>query len=100
MDYNSEQQKDYEINSNPELQRNELNPSVSREVCVHEKVYKTLVTLGDFICYVWFHDNNYDDSRTAEGSKRIHIVPSESRKLTVQHTVLVDEVGPIDRRSG
>ncbi len=79
MDYNSEQQKDYEINSNPELQRNELNPSVSREVCVHKKVYKTLVTLGDFICYVWFHDNNYDDSRTAEGSKRIHIVPSESR---------------------
>ena len=31
---------------------------------------------------------------------RILVVPSESRKLTVQHTVLVDEVGPIDRRSG
>ena len=31
---------------------------------------------------------------------RILVVPSESRKLTVQHTVLVDEVGPIDRRTG
>ena len=79
MDFNSDYQTDYEINSNPELQRTEVNPSVAREVCAHEKVYKTLVTLGDFICYVWFHDNDYDDSRTTEGSKRIHIVPSESR---------------------
>tara|TARA_R100000995_G_scaffold40829_1_gene18997 strand:- start:311 stop:1333 length:1023 start_codon:yes stop_codon:yes gene_type:complete len=31
---------------------------------------------------------------------RLLVVPSESRKLTVQHTVLVDEVGPIDRRTG
>ena len=79
MDFNSDYQTDYEINSNPELQRTEVNPSVAREICAHEKVYKTLVTLGDFICYVWFHDNDYDDSRTTEGSKRIHIVPSESR---------------------
>ena len=79
MDINSDYQTDYEINSNPELQRTEVNPSVAREICAHEKVYKTLVTLGDFICYVWFHDNDYDDSRTTEGSKRIHIVPSESR---------------------
>ena len=79
MDFNSDYQTDYEINSNPELQRTEVNPSVAREVCAHEKVYKTLVTLGACICYVWFHDNDYDDSRTTEGSKRIHIVPSESR---------------------
>ena len=80
MDFSLDQERiDYEINSNPELQRTETNPSVAREVCVHDKVYKTLVTLGDFICYVWFHDDNYDDSRTTEGSKRIHIVPSESR---------------------
>tara|TARA_A200000159_G_scaffold152964_1_gene164431 strand:+ start:5285 stop:6889 length:1605 start_codon:yes stop_codon:yes gene_type:complete len=80
MDFSLDQERiDYEINSNPELQKTEVNPSVAREVCVHDKVYKTLVTLGDFICYVWFHDDDYDDSRTTEGSKRIHIVPSESR---------------------
>ena len=79
MDFNSDYNTDYEINSNPELQRNEINPTLVREICVHVKVYKTLVTLGDFICYVWFHDNDYDDSRTTEGSKRIHIVPSESK---------------------
>ena len=66
MDFNSDYNTDYEINSNPELQRNEINPTLVREICVHVKVYKTLVTLGDFICYVWFHDNDYDDSRTTE----------------------------------
>ena len=80
MDYTPEQidQQNYEIDSNPELQRSEFAP-VAKEAMFHEKVYKTLVTLGDFKCYVWFYDNDYDDTRTAKGSKRIHIVPSEER---------------------
>ena len=71
-------QQEYEIDSNPELQRSEFAP-VAKEEMFHEKVYKTLVTLGDFMCYVWFYDHDYDDKRTAKGSKRIHIVPSEER---------------------
>ena len=80
MDYSSEQiaQQEYEIDSNPELQRSEFAP-VAKEEMFHEKVYKTLVTLGDFMCYVWFYDHDYDDKRTVKGSKRIHIVPSEER---------------------
>ena len=80
MDYTPEQidQQNYEIDSNPELQRSEFAP-VAKEAMFHEKVYKTLVTLGDFKCYVWFYDNDYDDTRTAKGSKRIHIIPSEER---------------------
>ena len=80
MDYSSEQiaQQEYEIDSNPELQRSEFAPT-AREEMFHEKVYKTLVTLGDFKCYVWFYDYDYNDSRTTQGTKRIHIVPSEER---------------------
>ena len=80
MDFSSEQidQQNYEINSNPELQRSEFAPIAKREY-FHEKVYKTLVTLGDFKCYVWFYDEDYDDTRTVNGTKRIHIVPSEER---------------------
>ena len=80
MDYTPEQidQQNYEIDSNPELQRSEFAP-VAKEEMFHEKVYKTLVTLGDFKCYVWFYDYDYDESRTSQGTKRIHIVPSEAR---------------------
>ena len=69
MDYTPEQidQQNYEIDSNPELQRSEFAP-VAKEEMFHEKVYKTLVTLGDFKCYVWFYDYDYDESRTSSNS--------------------------------
>lgn len=73
-----QEQKEYEIASNPELQRNELNPSVAKVMYSHEKVYKTLATVGDFICHIWYYDDNYDPQRSTEGSKRIHIVPTDN----------------------
>ena len=69
MDYSSElSQQEYEINSNPELQRLSLHLPLKEEM-FHEKVYKTLVTLGDFMCYVWFHDNDYDDQGRLRGQR-------------------------------
>ena len=52
---NSSQQyhTEAEIDANPELQRTEGNPTVAREMMWHTKVYKSLATLGDFLCYVW-----------------------------------------------
>ena len=75
MDIN---QQDYEIEQNPELQHTEGNPTVGRAMCKHDVVYKTLATVGDFECRVHFYDDDYDDSRTVDGIKRIHIVPTES----------------------
>ena len=74
-----QEQQEYEINSNPELQRTEGNPTVAKEMMWHTKVYKTLATAGDFLCYVWYYDHDYDPLRTSTGSKRIHIVPSEEK---------------------
>jgi len=68
-----------EIDANPELQRTEGNPTVAKEMMWHTKVYKSLATLGDFLCYVWYYDHDYDPLRVTTGSKRIHIVPSEER---------------------
>ena len=77
--HSSEQEKiDYEIASNPELQVSELAPK-NQDACWHEKIYKTLATIGDFKCYVWYYDHNYDPLRTTEGTRRIHIVGSEKR---------------------
>ena len=73
-----QEQREYEIDSNPELQRNELNPSVAKVMYSHEKVYKTLATVGDFVCHIWYYDDNYDPQRSTEGSKRIHIVPTDN----------------------
>ena len=47
--------------------------------CWHEKIYKTLATVGDFKCYVWYYDDDYDELRTTEGTKRIHIIGTEQR---------------------
>ena len=71
-------QQEYEIEQNPELQHTEGNPTVGQMMCKHDVVYKTLATVGDFLCRVHFYDNDYDDSRTVDGIKRIHIVPTES----------------------
>ena len=107
-----QEQREYEIDSNPELQRNELNPSVANTICFHEKVYKTLATVGDFICNVWYYNDNYDPLRSTEGSKRIHIVPTDeliTDSVDVNHWFCVanDEwsqgvvlVNPIIRRNG
>ena len=70
--------RDYEILNNPELQRHENNPSEVQDICRHDKVYKTLATVGDFTCRIWYYDSNYDALNSTEGTKRIHIVPSES----------------------
>lgn len=71
-------QRDYEILSNPELQRTESNPSEVREICRHDMVYKTLATVGDFTCRIWYYNDDYDSLSSTEGTKRIHIVPTES----------------------
>ena len=77
--YSSTQERaDYDIASNPELQISELAPK-AKHACWHEKIYKTLATVGDFKCYVWYFDNDYDELRTTEGTKRIHIVGTEQR---------------------
>ena len=77
--HSSEQENiDYEITSNPELQKSELAPE-NKNACWHEKIYKTLATVGDFKCYVWYYDKNYDPLQVNEGTKRIHIVGSEQR---------------------
>ena len=75
MDIN---QIDYEIENNPELQHTEGNPTVGNVMCKHDVVYKTLASVGDFECRVHYYDNDYDESRTTDGTKRIHIVPTES----------------------
>ena len=81
--YSADQERiEYEIENNPELQRNELNPSVARVMCEHTKVYKTLATVGDFHCKIWYYDDDYDPSRTTQGGKRIHIVPSSDDFIT------------------
>ena len=48
MDYSSEQiaQQEYEIDSNPELQRSEFAP-VAKEEMFHEKVYNCLLYTSD-----------------------------------------------------
>ena len=74
-----QEQQEYEIDSNPELQRTEGNPTVAKEMMWHTKIYKTLATVGDFLCYIWYYDHDYDPLRTSTGSKRIHIVPSEEK---------------------
>ena len=74
-----QEQREYEIDSNPELQRTEGNPTVAKEMMWHTKIYKTLATAGDFLCYIWYYDHDYDPLRTSTGSKRIHIVPSEEK---------------------
>ena len=74
-----QEQREYEIDSNPELQRTEGNPTVAKEMMWHTKIYKTLATVGDFLCYIWYYDHDYDPLRTSTGSKRIHIVPSEEK---------------------
>tara|TARA_B100001996_G_scaffold110328_1_gene83470 strand:+ start:1909 stop:3531 length:1623 start_codon:yes stop_codon:yes gene_type:complete len=71
--------REFEIDSNPELQRTEGNPTSANEMMWHPKVYKTLATVGDFVCFVWYYDHDYDPLRTSTGSKRINIVPSEER---------------------
>ena len=77
--YSPEQEAiDYEIASNPELQKSEF-AAEPKFACWHEKVYKTLATVGDFMCYVWYYDDNYNPLETTEGTKRIHIVGSEQR---------------------
>ena len=77
--YSSEQEKiSYEIASNPELQKSELAPK-AKKVCWHEQIYKTLATVGDFSCFVLYFDENYDPTRTSQGTRRIHIVGSETR---------------------
>ena len=73
-----QEQEEYNIASNPELQVSELAPK-AKDACWHEKIYKTLATVGDFKCYVWYFDNDYDELRTTEGTKRIHIVGTEQR---------------------
>ena len=73
---------DYEIDSNPELQRTETNPTVNNIVCKHDVVYKTLATVGDFECRIWYYNDNYDTSKTTQGTKRIHIVPTETSFIT------------------
>jgi len=42
-----QEQQEYEIDSNPELQRTEGNPTVAKEMMWHTKIYKTLATVGD-----------------------------------------------------
>ena len=73
---------DYEIETNPELQRTEINPTVKNVMCKHDVIYKTLATVGDFYCRIWYYNDNYDPSRTTEGTKRIHIVPTEESFIT------------------
>ena len=51
-------------------------------MCGHTKVYKTLATVGDFHCKIWYYDDDYDPSRTTQGGKRIHIVPSSDDFIT------------------
>ncbi len=113
---NSSQQyhTEAEIDANPELQRTEGNPTVARIVMWHPKVYKSLATLGDFMCFVWYYDNDYDPLRSSPGSKRIHIVPSEEHRIEdedkineyfhVSHDKWSPEgviyVNPIIRRNG
>ncbi len=74
-----QKEREFEIDSNPELQRTEGNPTSANEMMWHPKVYKTLATVGDFVCFVWYYDHDYDPLRTSTGSKRINIVPSEER---------------------
>jgi len=107
-----QEQREYEIDSNPELQRNELNPSVARIMYSHEKVYKTLATVGDFVCMIWYYDDDYNPLRSTEGSKRIHIVPTneiltDSVEINNWFVVANDKwpqgvvfVNPIIRRNG
>ena len=73
-----QEQEEYNIASNPELQVSELAPT-AKVACWHEKIYKTLATVGDFKCYVWYYDDDYDELRTTEGTKRIHIIGTEQR---------------------
>ena len=73
---------DYEIETNPELQRTEINPTVRNVMCKRDVIYKTLATVGDFYCRIWYYNDNYDPSRTTEGTKRIHIVPTEESFIT------------------
>ena len=54
---------DYEIETNPELQRTEINPTVANIMCNHDVVYKTLATVGDFECRIWYYNDNYDPLR-------------------------------------
>ena len=70
--------RDYEILNNPELQRHENNPSEVQDICRHDMVYKSLATVGDFTCRIWYYNSDYDALNSTEGTKRIHIVPSES----------------------
>ena len=51
---------DYEIETNPELQRTEINPTVKNVMCKHDVIYKTLATVGDFYCRIWYYNDNYD----------------------------------------
>ena len=73
-----QEQEEYNIASNPELQVSEMAPE-AKVACWHEKIYKTLATVGDFKCYVWYYDDDYDNLRTVEGTKRIHIIGTEER---------------------
>lgn len=73
-----QEQEEYNIASNPELQKSELAPT-AKVARWHEKIYKTLATVGDFKCYVWYYDDDYDELRTTEGTKQIHIVGTEQR---------------------
>ncbi len=76
-----QEQMEYLIDSNPELQRTEGNPTVAKVMMWHPKVYKSLATLGDFVCFVWYYDHDYDPLRVSTGSKRIHIIPSEENRI-------------------
>ena len=73
-----QEQEEYNIASNPELQKSEFAPT-AKVARWHEKIYKPLATVGDFKCYVWYYDDDYDELRTTEGTKQIHIVGTEQR---------------------
>ena len=72
------EQQEREQELDPEGTRSPYAP-VAKHLVWHDRVYKSLATVGDFYCYIWFHDDDYDESRTTNGSKSIHIVPSAER---------------------
>ena len=72
----TQEQEEYNIASNPELQVSELAPK-AKDACWKNIQDSCNCRRLQVLC-VYF-DNDYDELRTTEGTKRIHIVGTEQR---------------------
>ena len=85
-----EHRKEEEIDNNPVPPEMPIN---YYSYMADEQVYKTLSTVGDFKCYVWFQHDFYDEKRT-NGQHNVII-----RGTFVENTPLADD-GPIGKFVG